>query len=432
MLDFSLWGLNGFGYHLQNLFWHIVAVLAVYNLLILFRINPRLALLCSIFFAVHPQRAESVVWISERKDVLCAAFYLWSLLLFLLSEFEEGSSRRIKYSASIVLAIFALLSKPMAVSLPLVMFLCLLSLCGRIDKKNLIRVIPFFVISIIFIPIAVISQDIPQAHLSLFKRFAVAVLNVPWYVFKTLLPFNLAPIYPRIILSDEKILFSGIFYLIACLGILSFWIRRRIYDFSSNKLFLLLCFLASLAPVSGIVPLGAIDYADRYSYIPCIFLIIFAGCLIDKFFSDRRASKYLSIALSGYIAIIAVITYFYSYAWSSYRAVLESALSHDPPAYMALGALADLEFFNGDRDRIPAIAKIIREREVGWESKGGLERILLKADVLEMRYYYESGNRLEAAKVAENIIKNDRINLIEDQNDKDSFMRLLEQIKSNH
>jgi hypothetical protein len=118
MADYELWGLNGFGYHLQNLFWHLAAVAGVYAFFRAVGMHHLTSFLCALFFAVHPQRAESVVWISERKDVLCAAFYFWALVFFLLSQKKEKA--KLFYALSILFAILALLSKAMAASLPFV------------------------------------------------------------------------------------------------------------------------------------------------------------------------------------------------------------------------------------------------------------------------------------------------------------------------
>ncbi len=428
MFDFSVWGLNAVGYHLQNIFWHLLAILALHRLLLMLGIKSQLAFLCSIFFAVHPQRSESVVWISERKDVLCAAFYLWALLCFMRSEAGDTSHRR-NYIFSVIFAFFAFLAKPMAVSLPFIILFFLMIRQGMgIQKKTLMKIIPFFLMALICVPIAIISQDIPQAHLSFMKRLAVVIFNIPFYVLKTFLPFNLSPIYPRVIPSANMLISTTVFYSLAIVGIIFFLLRKKHSEIWARNFLLILSFLVSLAPVSGIVPLGAIDYADRYSYIPSVFLIMFTATLINRFFSEEKAKKYLSIALSVYIAILAIITYFHSYTWQSYRAVLESALSYNPPPYMALGAIADIEFFTGNRSRIPELAKIARGREPGWESEGGVKRIIFKIDILEMRYYHEAGNSVESAKIAKQLLKNDMSEFIVGQNDRDAFIKFLEEI----
>ena len=113
MLDYNIWGLNSFFYHFQNIFWHILTTLALFNIFRKFNISLLISFLICLIFSCHPQRVESVVWISERKDVLCAAFYFWSIYFYINS----------KRKTSFILFICAMLSKPMAISLPLILFL---------------------------------------------------------------------------------------------------------------------------------------------------------------------------------------------------------------------------------------------------------------------------------------------------------------------
>ena len=117
MVDYSIWGFNSFGYHLQNIFWHIVTVLAVYNCFRLFKIKSWIVFFLCLIFAVHPQRVETVVWLSERKDVLCAAFYFLSIYFYI-----RNKNKRFSIIAYLFF-ILSILSKPMAVSLPIVLLL---------------------------------------------------------------------------------------------------------------------------------------------------------------------------------------------------------------------------------------------------------------------------------------------------------------------
>jgi hypothetical protein len=289
----------------------------------------------------------------------------------------------------------------MAVSLPLVILFTQIYITKKPDSKCLKKIAPFFAIALFFVPIAILFQDIPQSHISILKRMFVVLINVPWYLLKTFLPFNLSPIYPRIIMTPAQAALTILFYIFSA-SCLFFYLRKSKGFFFFAKIAFPLCFLFSLAPVSGFVPLGAIDYADRYSYIPSVFIISFAGVFIDKFFAEGRGKEktILLSFLSIYIAVLSGITFFYSETWRSYRAVLESAVLHDPPAYMALGALADMEFFSGGRNRVPELCRRIRERERGWESEGGVKKILMKADFLELILYREMGKKAEAQKKA--------------------------------
>ena len=93
MVDRLLWPSWGPGYHLQNLFWHVLAVGIFFRLLRAFRLPEGRALLLALIFCVHPQRVESVVWVAERKDVLCAAFYLAAVVAWVVPR-QQGLDPR--------------------------------------------------------------------------------------------------------------------------------------------------------------------------------------------------------------------------------------------------------------------------------------------------------------------------------------------------
>src|SRR5581483_7930903 len=124
-LDFTLFGLNPIGYHVENVGWHALnSVLLLLWLEYLTGSFWRSAVVAA-FFALHPLHVESVAWISERKDLLSAFF--WILTAWLYTAFvrsPSGSVRRHQfYAASLLAFILALLSKPMAVTLPFVLLL---------------------------------------------------------------------------------------------------------------------------------------------------------------------------------------------------------------------------------------------------------------------------------------------------------------------
>src|SRR5881396_2679307 len=134
-LDYLLWGMNPVGYHLTNLLLHAANAAVFY--LVARRIlglalpgpaqrgNVGLAAsaaFAALLFAIHPLRVESVAWATERRDVLSGLFYLLALLVYLRAG-EQGERGRSGYWASVGLFVCALLSKSMAVSLPVVLLI---------------------------------------------------------------------------------------------------------------------------------------------------------------------------------------------------------------------------------------------------------------------------------------------------------------------
>ncbi|MBN2145142.1 MAG: glycosyltransferase family 39 protein, partial [Candidatus Aureabacteria bacterium] len=92
-LDHTIWGTNAFGYHFTNLVLHLLNIFFVYHLFLRLKCPHSIAILSSAIFAIHPVQIESVVWISERKNVLSFFFFLLSCLHWLSwLQTRKGSS----------------------------------------------------------------------------------------------------------------------------------------------------------------------------------------------------------------------------------------------------------------------------------------------------------------------------------------------------
>lgn len=119
LIDKCVWGANYSGYHFSNLLFHVLTAILVYLLAFQFVRSRFFALVGSFLFLLHPIHALSIFWISGRTDTICAIFYLSALVLFI--SFQR--SNKFKYQVLSILAfILSLLSKEMAVSLPLIIF----------------------------------------------------------------------------------------------------------------------------------------------------------------------------------------------------------------------------------------------------------------------------------------------------------------------
>ena len=120
MLDYQLYGLHPGAYHMTNLILHILTTLLLFSLF--HRMTGALwkSAFVAAFFALHPLHVESVAWIAERKDVLSAFF--WMLTLYLYAYYAENPSAK-KYLLVLLAFVCALMSKPMVVTLPVVMIL---------------------------------------------------------------------------------------------------------------------------------------------------------------------------------------------------------------------------------------------------------------------------------------------------------------------
>lgn len=383
MFDYHFWGLNGVGYHIQNLFWHIVAVLGLFFCCRKMGIRPGVALLAGLLFAIHPQRAESVIWVAERKDVLCAAFYFWSLYLYMAAPVNKGRKRLTLVSASFSLFILALLSKPMAVSLPLVMAVY------DFHRQPDAQVSQYFKRLWVFIAAAVAAAvtvwRIQPPGIGVFdpiRQAGVVIHNIEWYLDRTLLPRDLSPVYPRIrftLQSVSELVFEYIAFAAALV-----WLFVKHRGFLWRRVIpITACFIFAIAPVIGLTPLGDIDYADRYSYIPAAFIIFAIAALIEQLLRGRRAERPIrdivellprrsveatkniaAIGLMIYITLLAGTTFFHGMAWKSHRHLVRSACCGDRSNDKALWMLGNREAREGNPGRLAEISRELRA--VDW------------------------------------------------------------------
>lgn len=301
MGEYAIVGLEPWLYHLDNILLHIGAsVLAFY--LARHCLGSNLgAFITATLFLVHPLRVESVAWVSERKDVLCGVFYLGSLLAYVrhlgsaTDSSLPGSGRR-GYTAALVLFVLALLSKVMAVTLPLILVLLLLFRQG-LSRRRLVALWPFAVLSVLFTGLGVLAQESYGAVKGLHGDSVVLhLLTIPkalaFYCGKLLLPLTLSPRYlldPASGLLDWGV-FAGLVLLAtgACVVIIG-WRHCRPVALGLS------IFAITWWPASGIVPSSTI-VADRYLYLPAFGLFLALGAFlaqrkVDTGFLPRLAAR---------------------------------------------------------------------------------------------------------------------------------------------
>jgi len=317
MLDWQLYGATPSGHHATSLVFHIVNTLLLFGLLT--RITGALwrSAVVACLFALHPLHVESVAWISERKDVLSALFFLLALLVYAkyvnLST-VRNSERKTYYLATLALFVLGLMSKPMVLTLPCVMLLLdywplrrwshvksdsqMQSLASLIVEK-----LPFFIFGMISILITFLGVRKAGAvaeigGLPFSDRLANGFVSYVRYMAKTLWPAKLSPLYLHpghwpIDVSST----AGLVVLIITVAVVAL-ARRRPY----------LCvgwfwFVGMLVPVIGLLQAGPQAMADRYTYLPLIGLFV----LVTWGAADLLGGQLQHRGLLGAIALVAVV-----------------------------------------------------------------------------------------------------------------------------
>jgi len=314
-LDAQLFGVDGaWGFHLHNVLLHLANVLLLYFLLCYTTAARWRSLLVAALFAVHPLHVESVAWVTERKDVLAAFFWLWTMAAWSWYATRPSVPRYVLVLACFILS---LLAKPMAVTLPLVLWLwdvwplqrVQATPSGRIRLMSFLRLfwekVPLLLIAGVSIVTTLMAQEQGGAIGSLYQyplsvRIANAVVAYAWYVGKTFWPTNLAAFYPH----PGDSLAGGE---VAAAAALLLGLSALILALARRQPVLLvgwLWFLGTLVPVIGLVQVGAQGMADRYTYIPHIGLFVALVWGADALLGRFERASFARFALSGTAVLV--------------------------------------------------------------------------------------------------------------------------------
>jgi Flp pilus assembly protein TadD len=411
MLDWSLYGSNPLGHHLTNVFLH--AANSVLLFLLLFYMTGFLgrSAMVAFLFALHPAHVESVAWLSERKDVLCAFFYLAALLAY--AWYVRKPSMR-RFAAIVCLYACALLSKPMAVTLPFALLLLDDWPLRRITftqetraqwlpslAKLCLEKWPLFIMAAISCYMTVAAQRAgtamaPLKDISLWNRFGNAAISYCHYVRIMVWPDPLRAFYYHKTNSIDDL--AAIFALIALalVTVVCWRIRNRKPYCLAGWLF----FLGTLVPVIGLVQVGEQAMAERYTYLPFIGLFIavvwLAGDAVVKF----PQLKIAAILVAGAIIVAcAVKTDAQVKVWKNTESLFSHVIEVDPRGELPnlnLGA----EYLRQGRN---AEAEIYFERTLNYYSNEPLALSftaycsMIPCDPHEQRNLPLAGQRLQQA-----------------------------------
>ena len=334
LVDFRLFGLKAAAYHAENLFIHCMASLVLFAFLRRATGMRWPAAFVALVFALHPLHVESVVWIAERKDVLCAFFWFATLWAWQRYTVRPGVGR---YLFALALFCLGLMSKPMIVTLPvLLFFLDFWPLRRRISARNIAEKVPFLLLSVALMAVTLLAQQKAGAIqtldlLPLPLRAQNAVVTVAIYIGRALWPTHLWLPYAYADRLPEWLVFMVTVGIVAVSVVVLRQLKKRPYLPVGW-----FWFLVTLIPVIGLVQVGPQARGDRYMYVPLVGLTLMLAWGLAE--TVRRWPELrLWVTVLGITVCLAMIirTRDQTEYWSDTRLLFMHAIEEDNNNYVA-------------------------------------------------------------------------------------------------
>jgi hypothetical protein len=381
-LDATLFGKNAAGFHATNVVLHVANTVLLFWMLQKATGALPASGVTAALFALHPLHVESVAWVSERKDLLSALFWLLTMLAY--ERYANG--RPAWYAVTILFFVIGLAAKPMLVTLPFVLLLwdfwplrrlrlndqpggkdligapgqtevdqerraenvpkvptTEVARSGRAVLRVVLEKIPLLLLSLISCVITVVAQHgmgamRPLDKLSIGERLQHVPLAYVEYLGKTFFPLHLAAFYPYIYLSHDvgRVVLSTL-----CLVLVTVWTVRRL----RRQPYLIvgwIWYLGTLVPVIGLVQIGGQAIADRYTYIPLIGIFLALVWAVSDFIRRRNIHRGLVVVASAAtLILLGSLTWIQIGYWSDSITLWQRAAAispQNPKIYASIGS----------------------------------------------------------------------------------------------
>lgn len=336
MLDWELFGDRPAGHHAVSVGWHAL------NAALAFLVFTRLtgswlpSLVVAALFAWHPLRVESVAWVAERKDVLSGFF--WLLTLGAYAAYANRRERKAMsawpwYGLTWLAFVGGLMSKPMLVTLPCVLLVLDFWPLRRWQRATALRLVveklPFFAASAVVSWITIVAQTnvgTLSTALPFEARLANALVAIPRYLAKLVVPVDLAVLYPHPgHWPAGTVAFAVV--VVGGLSALAWWQRARRPWLLAGWLW----FLIALLPVSGVVQVGIQSMADRYTYLPMLGVLVAIAWTGRESWSSRAGRAVAAVVLVA----LAARTYDQLGVWRDSFTLFDHAIRVTENSYLA-------------------------------------------------------------------------------------------------
>lgn len=336
-IEWRMWGLDPLGYHVTNVLLHACSAVTLWR--VLRRLSIPGAWLAAAIFALHPIHVQSVAWIAQRKNTLALLFLLLSVQQFVKS---DETDRRLPYWLSLVLFLFAMLSKGSVAALPAMLLLLVWWRRGTVTRRDIWRAIPYVAIAVALTAVNLWFQsrmDGGTRDVTLVQRLLGAGAVVWFYALKAVAPTDLSFIYPQWSIQEGE--WRWWLPLLAVAALTLLLIQRRGSPFGRHLLLAWGLFCLALVPVLGLVDVYFMKFslvADHYAYIAIIAVSATAAAGLSRWL-PRRLSNAAGAAV---LATLGVMTWSQARVYANPESFYRAAIERNPDVAVLhnnLGAL---------------------------------------------------------------------------------------------
>ncbi len=324
-------------FHLWNVLIHLLSVALMFTFV--FRLsnsNWFIAIFCAALFALHPMHVESVSWISERKDVLYVFFFLLSCISYL--KYKENNNY-LWLGLAITFYMLSVLSKAVAVVLPVVLLLIDFNAARKISTRQIIEKIPFLLLSLYFgwkaYSIQATGAIAKPEAVSFFQQITFGSWGALMYVVKFFVPVKLSAFYPYPNLTDGGSIPAEYFlgFLIWPLAAAAIYIGYRYY---LPLLFGVMFYFITIALVLQFISVGSAIMADRYSYLPYLGLAYpIAHFLYDMYQKKTTLKTPVFAATAAFFIFLSISTYARTQVWKDNISLWSDVINKYPTVEVA-------------------------------------------------------------------------------------------------
>lgn len=359
-LQFYLFGANASGFHFVSALLHLINFLLVFwlaNFLLKKKIS---AIIVASLFLLHPINIESVAWISEQKNLLYVLFLLLSLKFYF--EYSESGEKK-KYLFSILSFLLSALSKGQAVSLPIIILAVeFIKLDDFKLRKSIANKIPYFIISLLFGIIAIKSQNfdgyINESHnFNFLQKIFIYSYDFLFYFIKIIFPFDLKAYYPY--LENIPFCYSLLGVLVLAVFGGAFYLNKK----KKSRIYLgvLIIYTSCVGLIIQVIPLGEAMVAERYAYLPSVFICVFGVYFLGKHLSSEKAKAIIGIL---FICFFSCYTFSRVKVWKNDTVFFTDLLNKLPENEIVLNSSAANYMAQGKFEE----AKNLLERAIAKDS----------------------------------------------------------------